>query len=71
MISVQELRDSYPEIEWDEPVKVTVGAIGQWWVCRICIAQHGLKAAEIDATPFAFISPEEALEYIRSHGGES
>lgn len=67
-VSAQELRDRYPEIEWDEPVRVTVGSIGQWWVCRVCIAQYGLKASEIDVTPFAFVQERDAIKHVSSHG---
>jgi hypothetical protein len=68
-----ELRSRYPEIPWDQPVHVSVldHEDLQTWVCRYCIALHGLKAQDIihSALPdMAFASREDALEHIdRAH----
>ena len=48
MISEAELRERFPEIEWDSPVLVTIPERDLvLFCCRICIAQRGIKAAEI------------------------
>ncbi len=41
------LQVRFPEIEWREPVEVTVPGISKRLVCRICIARYGLKADEV------------------------
>jgi hypothetical protein len=43
------LRERYPEIPWDQPVLIRIEPYDDlpWWVCRICIALHGLKARDI------------------------
>ena len=62
-----ELRRRYPEIPWDQPVRIKVlaGSPG-WWVCRVCIALHGLKASELETggLPFAFMTRRLALDHI-------
>jgi hypothetical protein len=57
----------YPELKWDEPVSVVVVGVGTRWSCRRCIATHGLKGSEIDATPYVFATHEEAQEHIDGH----
>lgn len=48
MIAESELRERFPEIDWDEPVIVTIPhADLVLYCCRICIAQRGLKGADI------------------------
>lgn len=72
MSTTEELRSRFPSIEWDEPVRIKVpgGPPGRW-VCRFCIALHGLKAAEIDACPFAYATRLDARKHIvTSHGEE-
>jgi hypothetical protein len=65
----RELRETYPLISWDEPVQVRVfGHLAGRWVCRYCIALHGLKAVEIGTVPFAYDTRRDALAHIaRSH----
>lgn len=68
MISDAELRARYPEIPWGEPVQVHVlGKPAGRWVCRYCIATHGLTAARIDATPYAFSTRLEARTHVQAN----
>jgi len=60
------LRRDIPWVSWDEPVQVHVlGRPAGRWVCRFCIALHGLAAAQIDTTPFAFDTRNEANAHIK------
>lgn len=62
------LRTSFPEIAWSEPVMiVVVGKPTTRWVCRYCIALHGIEAARIEEVPFAFDTPMQATHHIRGH----
>lgn len=65
-ITEKALRSIFSEIAWDEPVPVTVAGGDPWFVCRYCIAVHGLRANEIVETPYAFASRDEALGHIHS-----
>lgn len=65
LISELELQERFPEIPWDQPVQIHVlGKPAGRWVCRYCIAMHGLKAQAIDVTPFAYDTRLEALNHI-------
>lgn len=65
-ILAYELEKRFPTIPWDEPVQIhIVGNKQGWWVCRYCIALHGLHALQIEHTPFAFVSREHAVNHIR------
>ena len=63
----KQLRETFPEIKWDEPVKVMVVGTGERWACRLCVATIGLRASEIDRTPFAYRTRAEAEEHLREH----
>lgn len=42
-----ELRHSYPDIEWDEPVTISSG--GPYRIgCRLCIARFGLRGDQVE-----------------------
>lgn len=58
------LRGRYPQLPWHDPVPVTVIGVGEFFVCRYCIARHGLRASRIQETPFAYESVDLALEHI-------
>ena len=61
------LRERYPEIRWQEPVEIHVlGGVSRW-VCRYCIALHGIKGHQVASSPFAFGSRLEALEHIEKN----
>ena len=47
MIDELELRSRFPEIPWDQPVRVVIPPDYDGWACRYCIALIGLKAAEV------------------------
>lgn len=58
------LRGRYPQLHWDDPVPVTVAGVGDFYVCRYCIARHGLRASAIKETPFAYDTVDLALAHI-------
>lgn len=59
------LRAAFPGIPWDQPVQVKVlGHPPGRWVCRYCVALHGLRAADLGACPFAFDTRRAALDHI-------
>lgn len=77
MISAHALREAWPDIPWDEPVFITVvnphgpdvSVIG----CRICIAQIGIKAADIlnvlddpDSELSVWREPEGFIEHMQT-----
>jgi hypothetical protein len=81
MIDEGELRRRFPEIPWDQPVLVSVLAPNlsidaaphddyiSRWVCRYCIAMHGLKAQAIvqrREPEFVYLTREDALEHIET-----
>jgi hypothetical protein len=63
----QDLMRRYPEILWDKPVKVSVEGAGERWACRLCIAVQGLRASELDRTPFVFRDRAAAKEHVQQH----
>jgi hypothetical protein len=63
----QDLMRRYPEILWEKPVKVMVVGTGERWACRLCIAVQGLRASELDRTPFVYRDRAEAEEHVREH----
>lgn len=68
MIDETYLRYSFPDFPWDEPVPVKVLGRSKKWVCRYCIAMHGLRGAEIETIPYAFDDREFAVAHIvREH----
>lgn len=60
--SLQELEERFPDKPWREPVKMTSGAVGTRYACRICIAMYGIKAPLIAELPE---TPEVVLEHIQ------
>lgn len=46
----QSLASEWPHIPWREPLPVTVGE-KHALLCRICVANHGFKAEDIDDVP--------------------
>jgi hypothetical protein len=65
-------------IPWAEPIKITVPGRGDWFACRQCIAERGLRWEEdgngslnpltvIDGEPFpAYRDIGEAIVHIAS-----
>lgn len=65
MIDEGELKVRYPEIPWDQPVSVSVIGFGpSRFVCRYCIAMHGLRGDQINDSEFVFPTREETLDHI-------
>jgi hypothetical protein len=77
MTSAAHWRESFPEIPWDEPIDVTVmrgdGTALHVLACRICIADVGLKAADILAGAdglAVFEAPDDFLDHLGTvHAG--
>ena len=63
----RQLEQSYPQIRWREPVEVRVtGGKIHGLGCRFCIAQVGLKAADVAGLPH---NKEEFEKHMREvHG---
>jgi hypothetical protein len=59
--SLEQLERRWPAIAWREPIHVerTDGAEG--WACRVCIANVGLMARDIDKL---WRSPDEVREHL-------
>lgn len=57
------LRLSYKQIPWDKPMPVTViGGDGkERFVCRYCVAQKGLRAADV---PVSGMTHAGCLDHI-------
>lgn len=73
MIDELELRSRYPEIPWDQPVLVSVTGLHRW-VCRYCIAMHGLKAQDIvqkREPEFVYHDRADALAHIDNEHHDS
>jgi hypothetical protein len=47
MVDESDLRSRFPEIAWDQPIEVTITGHGTFWVCRYCVALHGLRAQDV------------------------
>lgn len=52
------------EIPWDVPLPIVVPGKGKWFVCRVCVARYGLKAATIQDTSYAFATRQEAYAHL-------
>jgi len=58
--------DLWPQIPWREPIKIRLAGTGiERWACRLCIAERGLKAYEVEGL---WEQEEEALAHVQSHG---
>jgi hypothetical protein len=57
----------FPEIQWREPVKVTVVGLSPRLVCRICIARYGLKAEEVAHWPLTLDLFNHHMEQHHPH----
>lgn len=55
-VTEQMLLDRWPMIPWLEPISVN----GRY-ACRLCIAQYGLKAADIGSLP---TTPDDVLAHL-------
>jgi hypothetical protein len=52
---IDEFEVRFPWIDWREPLPVgRLDDTGRRIACRLCIARFGLKAQEIETTPFCF-----------------
>jgi hypothetical protein len=68
MIDEGELRQRFPEIPWDQPVRLVVtggeGTSYYGWACRYCIATHGLRASDAPSSEYVFQTREDALDHV-------
>lgn len=65
MMDEGQLRAQFPSIPWDQPVQVRVlGHPAGRWVCRYCIALHGIRGDQVASSPFAFDSRGAALDHV-------
>ena len=55
------MRRMFPAIKWDEPIKITVIGKHPLFCCRLCIADRGLKATDVDKEGF------ETAELFQQH----
>lgn len=60
------LRAQYPAIPWDEPLLVNIGG-KQVYVCRYCVALHGVKGIDLLNGTAGYSSSYEAIEHIADH----
>ena len=61
----QELKLRFPEIAWDEPVRVVIAGHGAVFACRYCIALYGLRGEDVlNGDASAWIERERALDHI-------
>jgi hypothetical protein len=52
MTTDAELREFFPEIEWDEPAMISlVGEEEQHFGCRLCVGRFGLKGQDVGQLP--------------------
>jgi hypothetical protein len=69
-VSEAELRIKFPMVPWDAPAKVTQPGLARArYACRYCIAQKGLKGADVPSLP---TDPAEVVTHIELvHGGRA
>lgn len=69
MSDLERWRLDFPWIDWSEPITVaTVGSEGRL-ACRVCIAELGLKAGELDGR--LFDDREQFDEHMKAHRDDS
>lgn len=52
MITTDELLSQFPYIAWRAPLPVRLSKDGNnYYGCRICIAQHGIRGGDVPALP--------------------
>jgi hypothetical protein len=57
--TLEELATKYPDIEWHKPIPI-VWPDGQWFACRVCIANFGLT----QNSPWQWLSYADAGRHI-------
>jgi hypothetical protein len=67
--TLNELEERFTAIQWRVPVSVTVGARSRL-CCRICIANFGLKAAELETVAYCFDDEAGFIEHLKSQHRE-
>jgi hypothetical protein len=61
------LEQLYPTIEWRSPVRIARTDGVERWCCRICIAQKGLRALDLERVGFE--TSWEAVQHIELEHG--
>lgn len=71
MNTLQELEELYPSVEWREPQPIRlmskngVSPTGVRFVCRVCVANYGIKPDDVELLP---VDRTIVLEHIaREH----
>ncbi len=62
----KQLEDRWPLIKWRQPIAVTVMGQDRHYVCRFCIALHGLHAKDVGRWPR---TPELFHQHLREEHG--
>lgn len=59
------LLETYPWVEWAEPQQMSLAedASTLRYACRVCIANHGIKAS---AVPWLPADPQEVRDHIQA-----
>lgn len=60
-MSVEDLIERYPEIDWYEPAIIHHATLGLFYGCRICIALEGYKGDDMSNVP---TTPDEWIEHM-------
>jgi hypothetical protein len=60
----ESLAETWPHIEWRQPVKVTVPSKGDGWLCRVCVANEGFRAERLGDPP-SYRTREAFDEHMR------
>ena len=66
-----QLRDAFPAIPWDEPVKIVIANALTGWACRYCIARVGFSAQDAlagSALGFFQLPVDAQLHLLHEHG---
>lgn len=59
------LERTHTAIPWREPIGISTPTAGRY-ACRICIAAHGIKAAEVATSPYTFPTPAEHASHVEA-----
>lgn len=68
-LTEEELRTKFPWVPWDDPILITVPGVGEGFGCRFCIAQYGLRGADVAGTPQSAEEFDNHMTLI--HGGST
>jgi|RhiMethySRZTD1v2_1073278.scaffolds.fasta_scaffold4329403_2 hypothetical protein len=58
------LRERFPEIAWDQPVKLTIPGEFTGWACRYCVVMLGLRSIDVLSGEAAGVYPSRQHAYL-------